>query len=126
MTVMLNALKTDMSLYYELLMTILHKSKYVNHSHRNDNLHDWERMALLLFVAILRMRNNQLFTWMGIINAAAYWTSSGGNMAVLFGHKVTRATMVRKLNSIVTPDECERRTIETLSKPHFVVWLDCS
>ena len=41
-------------------------------------------------------------------------------MSVQFGHKVTRSSKVRKLNALVSSEENERRTIETLSKPRFV------
>ena len=57
---------------------------------------------------------------MGVINTAAYWTSSGENISVVFGQKVTRDTMVKKLTGLVTPAECERRTIACLSTLLFV------
>ena len=41
-------------------------------------------------------------------------------MPVLFGQKVTRDTMVQKLSKLVSPEECERCTIDTLSKQVFV------
>ena len=117
---MVNEFKTKLWKYYALFMTLLNKSRYVNVTARNENLPQWDRLALLLFISVMRMRNKRCFTWMGVINAAAYWTSSGGNMSVLFGQKVTRDSMVRKLSKLVSPEECERRTIVTLSKKIFV------
>ena len=119
-TIMVNEFKTKLWKYYALFMTLLNKSRYVNVTARNESLHQWDRLALLLFISVMRMRNKRCFTWMGVINAAAYWTSSGGNMSVLFGQKVTRDSMVRKLTKLVSPEECERRTIATLSVQKFV------
>ena len=117
---MVNLFKEKLTKYYSLFLTLLNKTKYGNHSSKNARQPYWDRMAMLLFISVMRMRNNKLFSWMGVINTAAYWTSSGGNLSVIFGQKVTRDTMVKKLTGLVTPAECERRTIACLSTLLFV------
>ena len=115
-----NNFKISLWKYYALFMMILNKSRYVNVVARNHHLPQWDQLTLLPFISVMRIRNKKLFSWMGVINAAAHWSSSGGNMPVLFGQKVTRDTMVQKLSKLVSPKECERRTIDTLSKQVFV------
>ena len=66
------------------------------------------------------MYNPHFFSWMGVINAAAYWKSTGGNMSVLFGQKVARGTMVSKLSNLISRKEVERRMITTMKKQLFV------
>ena len=117
---MVNLFKEKLTKYYSLFLTLLNKTKYSNHSSKNARKPYWDRMAMFLFISVMRMRNNRLFSWMGVINTAAHWTSSGGNISVIFGQKVTRDTMVKKLTGLVTPAECERRTIACLSTLLFV------
>ena len=112
---MVNDFKTSLWKYYALFMMLLNKSRYVNVVARNHHLPQWDRLALLLFISVMRMRNKKLFSWMGVINAAAHWSSSGGNMPVLFGQKVTRDTMAQKLSNLYHP-----RSVSVAQLIHFL------
>ncbi len=114
MTVMVNSFQLEITPYYSLMMTLLNKHRKASQPSKNDGLLRWERLSFLLFISIMRMRNPRYFSWMGVINAAAYWKSTGGNMSVLFGQKVARGSMVRKLTSLIPRKDVERKMIARL------------
>ena len=60
---MVNDFKTTLWKYYALFMMLLNKSRYVNVVARNHHLPQWDRLALLLFISVMRMRNKKLFSW---------------------------------------------------------------
>ena len=69
---MVNLFKEKLTKYYSLFLTLLNKTRYSNHSAKNDRQPYWDRMSMSLFISVMRMRNKKLFSWMGVINSAAY------------------------------------------------------
>ena len=106
---MVNAFQLELTQYYSLMITLLNKHRVAQQPSNNGKLLRWERLSFLLFVSMMRMRNPRLFAWMGVINAAAYWKSTGGNMSVLFGHKLTQGAMVKKLSTLISKKEVEKK-----------------
>ena len=105
-----------MPLYFTLLSVLMNRTKYVNHSSRNVDQHQWDRLVLYLFMIIQRMRNRHNFSWYALINGASTWSSKTGNMDVHLGLCLSRISILRKLHVKYSRVEVEKMIIDCLMK----------
>ena len=111
-----NFFQQEMPLYYTLLSVLTNKSKYMKHTHKNFNQHQWDRLVLYLFMIIQRIRIRHNFSWHALINGASTWSSKTGNIDVDLGLCLSRFSILRKLHIKYSRVEVEQMIIARLKK----------
>ena len=86
-TELANVFQAQIPRYYEMISTLLNREQYsqLKRSHNSKLL--WDHFILYTFCMLMRIRNNNNFSWWALINSASMYGSGANHLAVFFGFR---------------------------------------
>jgi len=86
-TELANVFQAQIPRYYEMISTLLNREQYSRLKRSHDSKLLWDHFILYTFCMLMRIRNNNNFSWWALINSASMYGSGANHLAVFFGFR---------------------------------------
>jgi hypothetical protein len=101
-TELANVFHKEIPHYYEMISTLLNREQYAQHKRTYNSKLLWHHFILYTFCMLMRIRNDQNFSWWALINSASMYGNGANHLAVYFGFRYVNYCFLI-LNSITCP-----------------------
>ena len=86
-TELANVFQAQIPRYYEMISTLLNREQYSRLKRSHDSKLLWDHFILYTFCMLMRIRNNNNFSWWALINSASMYGNGANHLAVYFGFR---------------------------------------
>ena len=86
-TELANVFQAQIPRYYEMISTLLNREQYSRLKRSHDSKLLWDHFILYTFCMLMRIRNNNNFSWWALINSASMYGNGANYLAVYFGFR---------------------------------------